>query len=925
MLPGVTTTPGPLLVGRDEELRSLVERLDGVHHGGLVLGLVGEPGVGKSALLAGMAAHARASGFGVLGARGTESEAHLPYAALHQLLRPVLARVERLPERQRESLLACFAMTDSLTVNPFFSALAVLELLVDAASETPVLVHLDDLHRMDQPSVDALAFVARRIGNERIALVATASRRSRPFLDDEAVTWTEVRGLDEAAATALLDSRAPGLGRERRDRIVRHAEGNPLALLELAVAAGDEGLRAWSDPDDDLPMTTRLERTFVARADELDADARTILDVAALDDGDDIVEILAAAEILRPSAGNREAAQPALDLGLLTVHGGTYRVSHPLVGSALRRTMSPAARRDDHAALARVLSAHPDRAVAHRAAAAPGPDEQIAAELERAAADSRRRGAVSTALTRLQRAAELSPDPDRRAARLLGAAELGYELGRFTQVEQITAQVTTMDLQVREQSRLVWLEGAFHDGTTSEPAEIRHLVGLARGAATDDDVDLAMQLLFGAARRVWWRDPGESVRNEVVRAAQAVPLPADDPRLLAVLGLSESLTLAPMVVGRLDAWSPDAGGRPDLAALLGVAAFCVGDFGRADAFLSAAVGELRTQGRLSLLAEALALRSWAEISLGVFDASRSADEARRLADETGQAVWAATARIAVAMVEARGGGWDVRHPLLSEAEDTASRTPNASSSLLAAAQLARGVAALGAGRPEPAYGELHRVFVHTDPACQRVQQLWTISYLADAAVHTGRRAEAADLLHATEKLAGASPALGSTIALEYSRAVLADPASAEELFRTGLDGAGGAFPWHRARLQLAYGSWLRRQRRTVESRAPLRAARDTFDAGGAHPWARRADRELRATGERGWRSAPRPRERLSPQETQIAELAAQGLSNRDIGQRLFLSHRTVGSHLYRVFPKLGITGRAQLSAALDPETLSRRD
>ncbi|GAA4936802.1 regulatory LuxR family protein [Actinomycetospora succinea] len=914
----MTPTPDERLVGRDEELTSLVERLDAVHHGGVVLGLVGEPGVGKSALLAGVTEHARAAGFRVLAARGAHAEAHLPFAALHQLVRPLLPRADRLPEHQRESLLACFAMGDSLVVNPFFSSLAVLELLVDAAAEAPVLVCLDDLHRMDQPSVDALAFVARRIGSERIAMVCASPRPSAPFTDDDAVAWFEVRGLDEAASATLLDARAPGLMPAVRDRIVGHADGNPLALRELAVAV-QQG-RGWTDTDDEMPMTARLEQAFVARADELDVDARLIVDLAALNDGDDVDEVLAAAASLRPSAGRPAAAAPALDLGLLTVDGDTYRIAHPLVGSALRHAMPAAARREAHAALARVLSAHPDRAVAHRASSASGPDEQIATELEKAATDAQRRGATATAVAWFERAAALSPAPEGRAARLLSAAELGYELGRFAQVEQITAQVSTMSLQVRERSRLTWLAGVFHDGSTSEPAEIRHLVDLSRRARSDDDTDLAMQLLFGAARRVWWRDPGPEVRDDIVRAAHEVGLAAGDPRLLAVLGLSESLETAPAVVGHLEQWPADAGGRPDLAGLLGIAAFCVGDFGRADSFLSAAIQELRTHGRLGLLAEALALRSWAEINLGIFDASRSADEARRLADETGQAVWAATARLALVVDEALSGGWDVHHPLLAEAEDTASRTPNASSSLLAAAQFARGVAALGAERPEPAYGELHRVFVPTDPACQRVQQLWTISYLADAAAHAGRREEAAGLLTGAERLAGDSPATGPTIALEYSRAVLAEPATAEKLFRAALDGAGPMYPWHHARLQLAHGSWLRRQHRTAESRAPLRAARTTFDAAGARPWARRADRELRATGERGWRPAQRPREQLSPQEAQIAELAAQGLSNREIGQRLFLSHRTVGSHLYRVFPKLGVTSRTQL-----PAVLSHRD
>jgi len=303
----------------------------------------------------------------------------------------------------------------------------------------------------------------------------------------------------------------------------------------------------------------------------------------------------------------------------------------------------------------------------------------------------------------------------------------------------------------------------------------------------------------------------------------------------------------------------------------------------------------------------------------VFDGSRSADEAVRLADETGQAVWSATARVAVAVIDTVGAGSDRRSGLITHAEQTALQMSNASSSLLSGVQLARGIAALGADRPEPAYGELQRTFVPTDPAFQRVQQLWTISYLADAAVRTGRRDEALAVLATVERLAPGPRALGPRIALEYSRAVLAEPESAEALFREALAGAGRPFPWHRARLELAYGSWLRRQRRVLDSRAPLRAARSTFTALGAHPWARRADHELRATGERGWRSVPSPREQLSPQESQIAALAASGLSNREIGERLFLSHRTVSSHLYRIFPKLGVTTRGQLAGVLADE------
>jgi DNA-binding CsgD family transcriptional regulator len=209
------------------------------------------------------------------------------------------------------------------------------------------------------------------------------------------------------------------------------------------------------------------------------------------------------------------------------------------------------------------------------------------------------------------------------------------------------------------------------------------------------------------------------------------------------------------------------------------------------------------------------------------------------------------------------------------------------------------------------------VFDPADPAFQRAQQVWALSYLADATVATGRQDDARGLLATVEHITGDDPSPGARIALEYSRAVLAEDTDAEALFRRALDGGGRRLPWHRARAELAYGTWLRRQRRSVESRVPLRAARGTFDALGARAWAERADQELRATGEGGWQPTVSPSELLSPQEAQIAQLAAQGLSNREIAQRLYLSHRTISSHLYRIFPKLGVTSRAQLAAALD--------
>jgi len=747
-------------------------------------------------------------------------------------------------------------------------------------------------------------------------LLASVRAGSTLLTNNPSMEWVPVADLDETSASALVDAHAPDLTPTLRERVLREAGGNPLALLEFPVAMRS-GRFGWTELSEDLPMTVRLERAFVSRVGHLPAATRALLMVAALDDGTDLAEMLAAAGIVLDTAVDLEASQPALDESLLISDGSSARFRHPLVRSALRHATPLAQRQSGHAALARVLSeSHPDRAAWHRASSITAADEQVAAELEQAAQSAFRRGALVSAVAWLQRAAALSPDPAVRGARLLSAAELAFELGRFSHVEQIKRQVAGMALRSRDQSRLAWLEGVFDDGSSSEPAEAQRLISLAGQALRADDRDLAAQLLVGAARRSWWSDPGADVRQEIVLAARRASLPDNDPRLLAICGLSESHESGPFVIGQLSRWPADAHGQPQAAGLLGIAAFCTGDFARAVGFLSTPIEALRSQGRLSLLAEALAIRAWAAIYLGAFDLARSADEAMRLADETGQTLWAATARIAIAILGAVRGSRDSDAALLPDAERVALRAPIATSSLLAGVQLARGLAELGAARYEQAYRQLRRVFDPADPAFQRVQQVWTLSYLANAAVPTGRQDDARALLAAVERIIGDDPSPGARIALEYSRAALAEDATAEALFHAALDGGGRRLPWHRARAELAYGSWLRRHRRIVESRVPLRAARGTFDALGARAWAERADQELRATGEGGWQPTVSPSELLSPQEAQIAQLAARGLSNREIAQRLYLSHRTISSHLYRIFPKLGITSRTQLAAAL---------
>lgn len=908
------------LVGRQAVLARLTGLLDGVHDHGGMLGLTGDPGVGKSALQAAAVAQARSRGFTVLSARGSESETHLPFASLHQLLRPVLARADVLPARQRDALLSGFGMADLEQPDRFLMSLAALELVAEQARTSPVLLSLEDLHWMDEPSLDVIAFLARRIEDEQVVVLASVRAGPSPMAIDVPVEWVPVGALDPASASALLADRAPDLAPALRDRVLREADGNPLALLEFPTAMRS-GRLGWTELSDELPMSARLERAFVSRVDRLPAPARAVLEVAALDDGTGLADILAAARLLAGPAVDAEAGGPAVDAGLLRIDGLSAALGHSLIGSALRQSMTPGRRRAIHAALAETLApTHPDRAAWHRASAVAAADERAAADLEAAAGNAVRRGALGSAVTWYLRAAALSVDAAGQGARLLGAAESAFELGRQQQVEEIRRQVPRTSLRPRDRSRLTWLEGAFDDGASAEPAEVRRLLAMAEEAIAAADLDLAFQLLLGAGRRAWWGEPGADVRHELVALARSAPVAPQDPRFLAVVALAEPLENLRELAHGVEAWSGEVAGRPEASGLLGIAAFCTGDLPRAITLLSPPIDGLRAQGHLRLLAEVLAIRSWSAMYHGAFDLAASADEAVRLADQTGRTLWGAAARIAQAVLGAVRGApaeRQARDALLAEAERVALAAPIPMSTLLAAVQLARGLEELAVGRHDAAYAELHRVFEVGGPAHHRVQQVWTLGYLAEAGVATGRGDEVRELLRELEALSGDDPPAAAAVALEYSRAVLADDADAEALYRAALDGACRGAPWHRARAELAYGSWLRRHRRVVESRTALRQARHTFEALGSLEWAHRADQELRATGEKGWRPTADRAVLLSPQESEIARLAAQGLSNREIGQRLYLSHRTVGSHLYRIFPKLGVSSRGQLGTALE--------
>ena len=922
IVPGMTTSriathgadEGPIF-GRERELARLEELIDWVPERGAALLVRGEAGIGKSALLAVARRHAEAAGMRVLRTTGVQSEAQLPFAGLHQLMLPVLDQASRLPAPQRDALLAAFGMTEVVTPDRFLIALAVLELLSDAAENAPLLVVADDAQWLDRSSAGVLAFVARRVEHERIVVLAASRDDEQSSFEEAGLPELRLGGLADAAAGALLESRAPDLTSAVRELLMEQAEGNPLALVELPVLLERDALGGRGPLPAPLPLTERLEQAFASRVAELPSPTRTPLLLAAADDDCVLSEILSAAAAIDGGEPTVEILVPALNARLAEIDGARLVFRHPLVRSAVYQRASIAERRAAHAAWEGVLADQPDRRVWHRAAALVGPDERVAAALAAAATRARRRGAISVAVGALERAAELSEDRTRRAQRLLDAAEVVSELGRRELALRFVAEAELLGLGAGDRQRAILIQDAFDTGEDS--VSVEQVIEVAE-QTWHRDADLAMNVLRRAAGKSWWIGRNEERRELLVAAVERIGVAEDDPQRLAILAMVGSTGWVEDVLGHLSRSSTDADGDPVAARVLGLAGYAVGHFEFAIDALTVAIAGLRQQGRLALLAQAVVTRAVSGLQLGRWDlAIPDTEEGRRLSIETRQPLFAEYARAGQSMLAGLRGDFDEAEAIAAEVEHA--MVPMRGKAVLWDVQLARALTALGAGRYPDAFDHLIRTFDPNDPAEHYRKKFWAVGDLAEAALRSERRDEARVVLAQAEadySAPGPSPRL--RIALEYARAMLAEDDETEGLFEIALGTDLTRWPFARARLQLAYGTWLRRHRRVTESRVPLSTAKATFDALGVPPWSQRARHELRAAG-----VASHERERgaalhvLTPQELQIARMAASGLSNREIARQLYMSHRTVGAHLYRAFPKLGITSRGQLRDALD--------
>src|SRR4051794_13245477 len=699
------------LLGRLEEQSLLASLFDDVAAHGQALVLHGEPGIGKSRLLSEAVRTARERDMAVLTTTGVQSEAHLPFAGLHQLLRPVRERASELPEIQRAALDAAFGLTDQAAPEQYRIAMAALDLLSDVGADAPLLLVVEDAHWLDRPTAEVLAFVARRIESDPIVLLAAIRDGYTSVLGEAGLPELEVVGLDDTTAAALLDAAAPDLPVDARTRLLREAAGNPLALLELPAAAG-KPVDGGSLPGG-LALTERLERAFAGRVSDLPDVTQVALLVAALNTSDALSEVLHAGSAVAGTSLDLDTLAPAVQAALVSLDGDSIRFRHPLIRSAVRQRAGARQRRRVHEALAATLDADPDRRVWHRAALLRGTHEELACELEAAGTRARRRGAIDVALTALQRAVELSA-PEHRTRRMFATAQMAYERGRPGVAGTMLREIERLDLDSLGVARARFLGELLDARAIADHSRVAELIAIAEQAGAAGDRELHHNLLWITAARTWWASPGPEIQQLVVDAAdRAGPIAAQDPRLLSIHAYARASASASKISDCLR----DARGVADAerAGYLASAATVVGAFYDGLTFSTTAIDSARSEMRLGALPRVLATQAILAVRLPNWDiAIPAAEEARRLATELGQPIWLATAETAIAMIAAARGDPAATERATERAEQIA--LPLGATHLVALAQSGPILSALAHGRHEGALRLAERLWDKRDPA-----------------------------------------------------------------------------------------------------------------------------------------------------------------------------------------------------------------
>ncbi len=922
--PRVRTSRGSLPVGRVQLVDrgpecEVIDRMFDAARGGLSGALVlrGEAGIGKTALLD--YAVESAAGMRVARVVGVESEMELAFAAVHQLLAPALDRMNDLPSPQANALAVALGIVNGVSPNKFLVGLGILNLLSEMAREQPLVCVIDDEQWLDRASAEALAFVARRLGVEGIVLLFAVREPTEDRVEPlDRLPELRVEGIAEQDARELMKRAVSGrLDGHVRDRLIFETRGNPLALLELAAELTPAQLAGVSALPEPLPLGARLEQGFIRRVRRLPTDTQSLLLLLAAENGDDERLVWRAAEQLGIAP---DAAGAAESEGLL--HVGHLEFKHPLVRSVVYGTAPMAERRRVHQVLARATDSglDPDRRAWHLAATSLGPDENVAAELERTAHRTGDRGGYAAAAALLERSAHLTPDQRQRAERTLAAAQAELAAGAADKASALLAKASSQltDASQRAQAQRLRGELAFEAGQGGDTATM--LLQAAR-ALEPFDVRLArdthLEALEAAIHAGRFGTSGGLVEagREAARAARSLEsegrasdLLLDGLALLVTEGHAGAVPTLRKAIELLR-----HGNDPRLLGLGCQAAVELRDDEALHTLATRQVQLARDSGALTTLPRALGDSKAAyELLVGRFDAAEKClDEAREIAKAVGNA--AIFGRLS--SLEVQVAAWRGLESRARSLAETCAReaTARGEGSIVCLVQHATAVLEIGLGRYKAAFAAARE-------ACEAdslFAATLTLPDLVEAAVRSGEQdvaaAAARDLADATVP-SGTEWALGL---LARSRALLAPDGDAENLYEVAIDHLKRcrATP-QLARARLVYGEWLRRARRRRDAREQLRAAYQMFASMGAEAFAERAAMELAATGKRARPRTVESMQLLTAQEERIAQLAGKGGSNSEIAAQLLISPRTVEYHLHKVFRKLGVASRTQLAHSL---------
>jgi DNA-binding CsgD family transcriptional regulator len=907
-----------VIVGRHFERARIDEVIASLREGsGHSLVVSGEAGIGKSVLLS--YASAQAKGLRVLRARGVETETDLAFSGLHELLRPLLEDLERIPPRQAEALRGALALEPAETVDRVAVYAGTLTVLATAAERTPVLALVDDLHWLDSASAEAIWFAARRLAEDPVAFVF--GRRETEGRPPSMAGLEELRlgGLDVEDATELLEDFpvSPSVAAQ----LVSATEGNPLALIELPSVLNERVLRGEHPLPEPLPATPSAERAFRRRSDELPAEVRSAVLMAAAFGGGDLGPIKGA--LAARGIDPEEALEAAEEARLIRLQGARFEFVHPLARSALYDLSEPAERRGAHAALADTLQGdyEADRRAWHLGAAAIGPDEEVASLLETSADRALARGGFAAASAAHERAADLSEAGEPRARRLTAAADAAQLAGAGERA-----------LRLLEQA----LENTTDAVLRAEIQSTRGFISFWRGDFS------AARTVFEEAARVESVDPARAaviyaeltgpcfMRGDcdgfLEMGQRARDLAEPDGGFAEFMGVSH-WGRALMYAGRVAEARPyllrgAAIAESDPAALADPvwAAVAAGNLGlleeedRARALLNRLVREARATSSFGVLTLLLPFLAGLERDAGDWHLARAlAVESIDLSRDTGQSANLLNSLGECALLAAGQGREAECQSYTREALELAHAARSLPDAVYV--HMAVGLLYLGLGRAEQTIVELEPVVRDVrGRGIGEPQVVATVPELVEAYIRVGRTLEAVELLADFERLAADSGLASQLAASCRCRGLLAPNEEFEAIFRTGLAQCDRvSLPFERARIELCLGERLRRARRRIDARAHLRNALSLFDQLGAAPWAEKARSELRASGETIRPRESGARDALTPQELKVALAVAEGLTNREAAAALFLSPKTIEAHLGRVFRKLGIRSRSQLA------------